>query len=382
MSNLAAVFRGLRLAVAVNARAKLKFVLLTTLITMSTLVYLGVSELSRASTVNLTDAIEGDLGVAGTYRIEPSPELGLSEQEVLRAVRDAVARFTDRPIQVAVRFPAVRPECPPYNQLGEVNAAVMLDAQGMAVPFDGSGLRSSDADLCLAGLVVPRTSIRESTKYENSNFDASIVIDSLYEPQLRLANSQTPRYAIVITTGVAQDRSAELKSALTTAFADAAAKASVEVANAVVVARTDSGDSVRSASKGIQLVYSLIGWGVLAIGGIGVLVAELIVLRDRTWFLGLARAVGARRWTVGWLVIADTLLVLITGLGVALVFLLATAPWVRAFGQSAFQVDLQVLRASALPGLTVGLTFMLALGAAYPAWRATLLDPLDVLERR
>lgn len=138
---------------------------------------------------------------------------------------------------------------------------------------------------------------------------------------------------------------------------------------------------MRSASDGIQLVYGLIGWGVLLIGGIGLLVAELIVLRDRTWFFGLARAVGARRWNVAWLIIADILIIMASGLGLTLALLLLTSGWVTRFGETAFQVDLAILRPAALPGLALGLTFVLLLGGAYPAWRATRLDPLDVLER-
>lgn len=371
----------LRLAAAVNLRSKLKFALLTLLITISTLVFLGVAELSRASTANLDAAIESDLGVAGTYRVEPTTELGLTSEQLLQVVRGVASRFTRQPIQAAVKFPAVRPECPPFNQLGDVSAAVLLDSAGRPIPFITKGKRLFDADLCLAGLVVPRTALREATAYEKNSIDASIVVDSLYERQLRLIDPQPPQYTIVITTGVARDQSAELRNALTSALSQAAGRASIDPANAVVVARADSGDSVRSASNGIRLVYALIGWGVLVIGGIGVLVAELIVLRDRTWFFGLARAVGARRWIVAWLILADILIVMAAGLGLAIVAGLASAPSVADFGRSAFQVDLQVLRPAALPGLAAGLAFVLVVGGAYPAWRATRLDPLDVLER-
>ena len=382
MTTVRTAWRVLRLAGAVTVRSPLKFTLLTLLITISTLVFLGVTELSRASTANLTEAIESDLGVAGTYRIEPAPELGLTLEQLLRAVESAAAPFTTRPVQVAARFPAVRPECPPLDQLGEVSAAVLLDSSGDPAPFDGGGTGFANADLCLAGLVVPNTSIREADSYEKNSFDTSVVVDPLYQRQLALTASTPPQYAIVVTTGIARDQSAKLRQSVTAALADAAAKASVNPDNVAVVARTDSGDSVRSASDGIRLVYALIGWGVLTIGGIGVLVAELIVLRDRTWFFGLARAVGARRWNVAWLILADILIVLATGLGLALLTLLATSPWVADFGRDAFQVDLHILRASALPELALGLIVVLLLGGAYPAWRATRLDPLDVLERR
>jgi hypothetical protein len=381
LSSVTAAWRGLGLAVAVNLRSKLKFALLTILIAISTLVFLGVTELSRASTSSLDEAIESDLGAAGTYRVEPSADLGLSQDELLSTIRGVSARFTDRPIQVAVRFPSVRPECPPFNQLGDVTAAVMLDSRGLAEPFRSGDLQSA-GDLCLAGLVVPHAAIRECTKSETVRFDCSIVVSPLYEQLMRLASPRAPQYAIVVTTGRNEDQSDELKNAMHEALAGAAAKASINLENAIVVARQDSGGSVRSASDGIRLVYRLIAWGVLVVGGIGVLVAELIVLRDRTWFFGLARAVGARRWNVAWLVLADIVIVLAAGLAFSLVILVATAPWVSSFGRTAFQVDLQVLRPSALPGLVSGLVFVLVLGGAYPAWRATRLDPLDVLERR
>jgi hypothetical protein len=374
-------WRVLRLAVAINVRSKLKFALLTVLICISTLVFLGVAELSRASELSLTEAIESDLGVAGTYRVQPSDELGLSRDDVLGGIASVAADFSARPIQVAVRFPSVRPECPPYGQLGEVTAAVMLDPSGDPASFEGGGLGTS-ADLCLAGLVIPQSAIRESTAYEKASFDTSVVVDPLYEQVLRLANPQRPIYTVVITTGRNEDRSAQIRNAMADAFADAAAKAAIEASDAVVVTRADSGDSVRTASDGIKLVYGLIGWGVLVVGGIGVLVAELIVLRDRTWFFGLARAVGARRWSVAWLVLADILIVLAAGLATAAVTILLTTRWVTSFGQAAFQVDLELLRPSALPTLCAGLAFVLVLGGAYPAWRATQLDPLDVLERR
>lgn len=382
MRSVIVAWRGLGLAVAVNLRSKLKFALLTILIAVSTLVFLGVTELSRASTSNLDEAIQSDLGVAGTYRVEPSEELGVSSDELLHIMRGVSARFTDRPIQVAVRFPSVRPECPPFNQLGDVSAAVMLDSRGLAAPFRGGELEGTDGDLCLAGLVIPKSAIRECSKPERARFDCSIVVSPLYEQLMRLASPRVPRYAIVVTTGRSEDQSAELRNAMSEALEVVAARASINVENAVVVARADSGDSVRSASDGIRLVYRLIAWGVLIVGGIGVLVAELIVLRDRTWFFGLARAVGARRWSVAWLVVADIVIVLVAGLSLALLVLFATTPWVSSFGRAAFQIDLQVLRLSALPGMVLGLLFVLVMGGAYPAWRATRLDPLDVLERR
>lgn len=382
MRRIVVARRGLRLAVGVHFHSRLKFLLLALLIAISISVFLGVNELSRASTANLTEAIEGDLGVAGTYRVEPSPDLGLSRAELMTVMRTVAATFTSKPIQVALRFPTLHPECPPYDELGNVSSAVLLDSHGDPKVFAAGELRSSAADLCLAGLVVPRASLREATPYERSNFDASIVVEPIYASLLELSDAQPDRYLIVITTARDEDQSAELKAAMEQALSPLAIRAGLRPSDAVVVTRADSGTQIRSASRGIQTVYALIGWGVLAVGGIGILVAELIVLRDRTWFFGLARAVGARRLTIAWLVLADILIVLVAGTALALVVLATTAPWVAEFGRAAFQSDIHLLRRATVPGLLGGVGFILVIGGAYPAWRATRLDPMDVLERR
>jgi hypothetical protein len=373
--------RGLQLALSMNRRSPVKFALLTILVAMSTLVFLGVSELSRASTDSLDSAIESDLGVAGTYRVEASNDLGLTLSETLAVLRPPIDQVSDQPVVVAERFPSIHPECPPFNLLGDVTAIVLRDDTGAPEPF-APGKLPADGDLCLAGLAVPRDALREATAHEKDTYDASIVVDPVYEQVLRLASDRPPTYLIAVTTGENDDVTDQLRTSSIDALREHAQQASVPATDAVVVTRADSGGSVRSASAGIRLVYGLIGWGVLLISGIGLLVAELIVLRDRTWFFGLARAVGARRWSIAWLVIADILLVLIAGLLVAITVLAIAGPGIASFGREAFQVELHVLRLSALPQLFLGFCVVLLLAGFYPAIQAMRLDPLDVLERR
>lgn len=97
------------------------------------------------------------------------------------------------------------------------------------------------------------------------------------------------------------------------------------------------------------------------------------VLCDRTWHSGLA---------VAWLVLADIVLVLLAGFGAALVIAVATAPMVESFATSTLQFQLDPVESGALLRLLLGAVLMLVLAGVYPAWRATKLDPLDVLERR
>lgn len=371
-----------RLAAEINMRSRLKFLLLTTLISIGVLVFLSVTELSRASSMELTDAIEGDLGATGTYRIEPSADLTLPAQELLDMLRPVAARFSDQPLRAARRLPPVHPECPPYDQIGHVAVVVLLGQDGRPMPFDPGATPGDVADLCLAGMVVPQASLREATPYETNSFGASLILDPAYERVVQLTSTQRSAVTIMLTTGRADDQLDAITSATKSALEDSAGRASVPQQTAVVVTRADTGASVRAASDGIALVYGLIGWGVLLISGLGVLVAELIVLRDRTWYFGLARAVGARKGDVAWLVLADIVLVLIAGFTFALLIATVTEPAVETFGRAAFQTDLRPIQPAALARLALGSLLILLLAGVYPAWRATRLDPLDVLERR
>lgn len=113
----------------------------------------------------------------------------------------------------------------------------------------------------------------------------------------------------------------------------------------------------------------------------GLLVAELIVVRDRTWFFGLVRADGGRtRFVVG-LVLAEVALVLVVGTALAVGVLTAAQPVVSSFATSTFGIDVQLVRGAMVPRMLVGALAVLVLAVAYPAFKATRQDPLDVLER-
>ncbi|HMS37372.1 MAG TPA: ABC transporter permease [Arachnia sp.] len=370
------------LAARISAAARLKFLLLTTLIAVASLVFLGVQELSRASSSNLDDAVARDLGAAGTYRIDPSPELGLERATLLRLVSEAIAPLRPVAVQAAEVLPAVRPTCPPYDQIGERTLGVLLDPDGSPAPFEPAALGDTGFDLCLAGLVIPRGALREATAAEQRMLSVQLVVDPAYAAAVRLSSTAPARRQVGVITGAEADQADAIRERLRAVFAEPAELAGIDVDVALSVTRTDDGDQVRVASQGIKLVYALIGWGVLLVSGLGLLSAELIVLRDRTWFFGLSRAVGARRADIAALIVIDILTVLLTGLAVALLIAGLTAPFVESFGAAAFHAELRLARPDGVATLGIGATLMLVLGSAYPAWRAMRLDPLDVLERR
>jgi len=124
----------------------------------------------------------------------------------------------------------------------------------------------------------------------------------------------------------------------------------------------------------------VIGWGVLVLGGLGLLVAELTIVRQRTWFFGLARAVGARTGHVIALIVVDLLIVLVLGTAIAVSASIAGQPAAAAFARSAFQVDVQLLQMSTIPRLVAAVFLVLAVAGIYPAFIAVRQDVLDVLE--
>jgi hypothetical protein len=308
--------------------------------------------------------------------------LGLDRGEILRLVLGAVEPLRPAGIQIAEVLPGVRPDCPPYDQSGEVVTAVLREPDGTAAAFEPGALRDTGFDLCLSGLVIPKEALRESTPAERRMLDAPIIIDPGYAAAVRLASTDPVRYQIGVVMGRESDQFDALQANLRAAFAEPAQLAGVDLDSAFIITRTDDGDQVRTASQGIKLVYAIVGWGVLLVSGLGLLAAELIVLRDRTWFFGLARAVGARRKEIAVLIVIDILTVLVAGLVLALLLAGATAPLVEGFGRASFSAELRLVRPAGVATLGLGAALMLALGSAYPAWRAMRLDPLDVLERR
>ena len=375
--------RLLALSVKVNLASRLKFLLLMLLIAMATLVFLGVQELSRASTTNLDEALTTDLGAQGSYTVEVSPALGLTRADIVDRVQRALPSFEPMRVLLAGQLPETTPVCPPYEQLLAVPLVVLYDAGGEPAPFDASAGLPTEADLCLAGLVIPQEALRPPTPAEATLFGpGSFFLDAAFADQVRLTSTKPVRYAIGLVSGRSQDETEGVRRAFREAFAADALHAGVELNDALAIGRMDGGPQVRAATDGIRLVYALIGWGVLLVGGLGLLVAELIVLRDRNWFFGLARAVGATRAAVAALIALDIVAVLVAGVALAVGIALAAGPLIEAFGQSAFGTTLRLVRPDALLGLSGGAALMLLLGAAYPAWRATRLDPLDVLERR
>lgn len=371
--------RILRLTLRFNWASKAKFALLVILVAVGMTVFLVVTELSRVSTEGLEEAIEADAGATGSYNMSLDSDFGLGPAELARRVTEAVEGYAARPPALIESLPAIIPECPPFEHLGLQFIMTLRDGAGVPlnVPF-GQDL-PFETQLCFDGQVIPYDAIYLPNRSEQDKWGVGIVIHPVYRELVALSTTGRVNYSALIVTGQQEDRSDEIVAALEDHFREDALRYGVE---RVIIAqqRLDGGSNIRTASEGTGIVYGIIRWGVLLLGGLGLLVAEMIVVRNRTWFFGLARAVGARGRHIAALIVSDVLLVLATGTLLAVALTLAMQPTADAFAQESFQISVQLLHPSAVPQLLIGTLLVLILAGAYPALTAARQDPLDVLE--
>lgn len=370
----------LSLALRFHRASPMKFVLLSLLVAVGMTVFLVVTELSRVSSVGMDDAMAEDIGTTGSYAVDLSSDFGLSRADLSEVVGQALGAYADRPIIAVEILPATTAECPPYEQLGPQVHLVLRTVGGgdVTVPF-GHNL-AIDSQLCLAGQQIPATALYIPTRAEQRLWGSGFVIDPIYQDAAALATSGPITYRFVLVTGRAEDLSDAIKGAVGQALKSDMARFGVDATDVTGVVRLDTGDSIRAVSDGMKMVYAIIGWGVLALGGLGLLVAELIVVRDRTWFFGLSRAVGARRRHVAGLVLADIGLVVATGAVLAVGVVSLLRPAAATFAQEAFNVRADLLDPSSVPRLVGGVLLVLVVAGAYPVIAATRKDPLDILE--
>jgi hypothetical protein len=368
------------LAVRFNWASKARFVLLTLVVAVGMTVFLLISELSRVSSEDLDEAIAQDLGATGTYLVDIQSHFGLGPDGLRDRVTTALRPFEGSRTLMLEVLPPLPVDCPPSATLGEQAVMIVQKAEARAVDLPLGGGGSPDAGICLGGQQIDPSEIHVLNEREQLTWGPGVLVSDRFERVAVLSTNDAPTYRFVMLTDRQANEQEQIASALQQALGIAATRFGLDQGEAVAVQRLDSAEEIRRASAGVKLVYSIIAWGVLILGGLGLLVAEMIVVRDRTWFYGLSRAVGGRSTHIIGLILADVVLVLLAGTALAGVLVAALQPAAASFARDTFQVGVRLLQPDTVPRLFVGELIVLILAGLMPALKATRQDPLDVLE--
>ena len=136
-----------------------------------------------------------------------------------------------------------------------------------------------------------------------------------------------------------------------------------------------SQQSMQSILRGFVWV---IGGLAIVIGGVGMLNAQLMAVLERTREIGVLRATGWRRHQVLAMILGETILVCIAGgvFGILLGWLLlkVLSHFTLLMGTQTGTINPELLTQAMLVVLVLGLV-----GGLYPAWRASLLQPVEAL---
>lgn len=370
---------GLALRLALGSRARI--LLLAALVAVSLVILLVVMELARLSSDGLDDAIAADVGLEGTFAIDLPDVTSLDTDAVTTALVGVAARSGDSAPTVTTGLPAVALDCPPFESLGTVALVIVRDVHGYAVPLPyGEGVPDESA-LCFDGLKIPGDGVYVPGLVEQQRWGTGLFVRPEYEPVLRSATTGPVRLSVSVVTGDAGRESA-LRNDAEATLAPMLARAGLGSGDGPTIMRTDHADELTSASRGVRAVYAAIGWGVVALAGVGILVSQLVIVRQRMWLFGLSRALGARWHHVLVLVLGEAALAVGLGAVGAVALGVAAGPLVSSLSQEYFGVPARLWDTGNAGAFVGALAMILVLAGALPARRALRADPLDTLEGR
>ncbi|MFH1051941.1 MAG: ABC transporter permease [bacterium] len=134
------------------------------------------------------------------------------------------------------------------------------------------------------------------------------------------------------------------------------------------------GDQFAGFTGFLTIFGSIVGAFSLIAAGIGIMNIMLVTVKERTREIGVRKAVGAkRRWILWQFIIEAITLCLLGGL-----FGIGMGMLVSAYFGSAMGLELAVPFSQILTSLIVCTLIGVVFGA-YPAWKASKLDPIDAL---
>ncbi len=124
-------------------------------------------------------------------------------------------------------------------------------------------------------------------------------------------------------------------------------------------------------------VWAVAGLAIV-IGGVGMMNAQLMAVYERTHEIGVLKALGWPNRRILWMIFGESLIVCLAGgllgIGLGYLALIALSDFAQLFGASTATISSSLI----LQAFTVVFTLGLVAGL-YPAWRASLLEPVEAM---
>jgi putative ABC transport system permease protein len=134
-------------------------------------------------------------------------------------------------------------------------------------------------------------------------------------------------------------------------------------------------DFWKQISNGIFIVMLAVGSVALLVGGIGVMNIMLVSVTERTREIGVRKAIGARRANILWQFLLEA--VTLAGVGGVLGVLLGGTIVLAirlAFSSFPASISVSLVALGVSVAASIGVFF-----GVYPAWKASLLNPVEAL---
>ncbi len=365
--------------------------LLAILIAVSMLIFLALQSLAFASGRALDRSIASDLGVEGSYDLR-APTTAADPADSAAAMVDLLVRHRSPSYLVVASWGTVSTACPLDRPAGDGDREVfvLLEARspdqlaGPTAPATNEEAPASGTprSVCLAGLVSERQQAIEGPVGRMLRSEAPVLLDATELRQVTLALGPPRQVIATAVVGGAPDQTDELHRSLVLELAAGAARRGRAAgwSDAITVSRLDGGASVREAGRGVRVVYGSISWGVLALGGLALLVAQLMLTQQRRWSFGLARAFGATRLDLVVIVAIEVVIVVAVGAVTAATVAAAAQAPVEQWVWVTFGERIRIPDPASIPPFVLGAVLIALVGAFVPALRAARLDPLVALE--
>jgi hypothetical protein len=317
-----------------------RVILLIAMVATGLLIFLVVNGLSQASRSQLSEAIQADLGLAGIYEIALPADLGIPVDKLADAAAEEIRSAGSRSLLVLADMGSVDTACPaqPENRIEESPLYVVLEEQSTRQLASGPEADAGNVDsrppVCLLGTSVPvdaQSALGLAQLLRLPEEPVALNASAIDEVSLAFGGPQ--RLQIVAGLSSDADQSIVLKENLTASLTPLAMRMGLPERwqESITVVRQDQGTAIRKAEDGVRLIYQVLAWGVLALGGIGVLVAQLMTSQSRTWFFGLARVAGATTFDVAAIVIFEVVLLIVLGSLAAVVLAVVLRPAIEAW---------------------------------------------------